>query len=576
MPPDDRHVIPADPAAKNVPAGRGGSDSLVFAAFGGLGEIGMNAAVYGFGPPHQRKWILVDCGVSFAGEEAPGIDLILPDVRFLEQERSNLLGIIITHAHEDHIGALVDLWPRLGGPVYCTRFAATLLEVRRLGEAGAPKIPLHVVPQGGRISLGPFDVEFVSVAHSIPESNALAIRTPLGLVVHSGDWKIDATPRAGLPTDEGRFRTLGDEGVLALVCDSTNIIREGISPSEGDVAVTLADLIKNAPARVAVTAFASNVARIRAVAEAAAACGREVVVVGRGMDRVIEVARECGYLENVRPFRAPDAYGYLPREKVVALLTGSQGEQRAALSRIANDDHPELALSPGDRVIFSSRTIPGNEKAVGRVINNLVRQGVEVITDRTHLVHVSGHPRRGELRAMYEWTRPKIAIPVHGEALHLAEHATFARAHGVPDVVKAKDGDLVELAPGKAAIIDELPFGRLYKDGDLLIGAGEPAIAERRRLSFAGIVSVAVAVDDRGEIAGDAEIALVGLPEKAHNGKPMREVIETAVDDLLDAMPKAKRRDTESLTNALTRAVRAEVQRAWGKKPICQVLVIEV
>ncbi len=554
----------------------GQSDTLVFAALGGLGEIGMNAAIYGIGPPHRRQWLLVDCGVSFAGEEAPGIDLVLPDLRFLEGERKNLAGIVITHAHEDHIGALVDLWPRLGGRVYCTRFAATLLEARRLGEANAPKIPLHVVPQGGHITIGRFEVEFIPVAHSIPESNALAIRTPLGLVVHTGDWKIDATPRAGLPTDEARFRSLGDQGVLALVCDSTNITRDGISPSEGDVAASLAELIKSAPGRVAVTAFASNVARIRAVAEAAVAAKREVVVIGRGMDRVIEVAAECGYLDRLPPFRSAEVFGQLPRDKVVALVTGSQGEARAALARIAADDHPEIALSQGDRVIFSSRTIPGNEKEVGRVINNLVRQGIEVITDRTHLVHVSGHPRRGEMRAMYEWTRPRVAIPAHGEALHLAEHAAFARAHDVPNVVTAKNGDLVELAPGKPGIVDQVPSGRLYKDGEVLIEAGAPTIAERRRLSFVGIVTIALGVDERGDIAGDPDIALLGLPERTRNGALMHDVVVNAVDDLIDSLPKPKRRDPDTLSSAVERAVRSEVQRAWGKKPVCKVLVVEV
>ncbi|MDJ1156761.1 ribonuclease J [Chelatococcus sp. SYSU_G07232] len=552
------------------------TDSLVFVALGGLGEIGMNAGLYGFGPEGRRKWLLVDCGVSFAGEDLPGIDLVLPDIRFLEEERKNLVGIVITHAHEDHIGALAELWPRLEAPVYCTPFAAGLLELRRLSEPGAPRIPLNVVEQGGRIALPLFDVEFVPVSHSIPESNALAIRTPLGMVLHTGDWKIDPTPRVGLPTDEARFRALGDEGVLALVCDSTNVVRDGISPSEADVAVSLADIIKASPHRVAVTTFASNVARIRAVAEAAMACDREVVVVGRAMERVIDVATECGYLAGLPPFRAAETYGYLPRDKVVALLTGSQGEPRAALARAALDEHPDIALSPGDRVIFSSRTIPGNEKAVGRIINNLIRQGVEVITDRTHFVHVSGHPRTGELEQMYAWTRPRIAIPAHGEALHLDEHAKFARRQGVPSVVKAADGDLVEIAPGKPGIADDVPTGRLYKDGILLVGAGEKTVPERRRLSFAGVVSVAIAVDDKGNIAGDPEIALTGLPPRTRAGEAMDALVSDAVADVLDGLPKAKRRDPDAMAHAVERAVRAEVQHAWGKKPTCHVLVVAI
>jgi ribonuclease J len=470
-------------------------DELVFVPLGGLGEIGMNAALYGFGPEDDRQWILVDCGMGFASEEhMPGVDLMFPDLRFLEGERRNLLGILITHAHEDHIGALAELWPRLRVPVYATRFAIGLLETRRLSEPNAPKIELKEVAAGQRLSLGPFEVEYVPVAHSIPESNALAIRTPLGLVLHTGDWKLDDTPYLGETTAEAVFSRLGDEGVLALVCDSTNVTREGRSPSESEVAERMAEIIAAAPHRVGVTTFASNIARIRGVADAARACGREVVVVGRALDRAISVGAECGYFEGLPEFRRPDVYGYLPRDKVVALLSGSQGEPRAALARIAADQHPEIALSPGDQVIFSSRVIPGNEREVGQIVNDLVRQGVEVITDRTDLVHVSGHPRRDELTAMYCWARPRIAVPAHGEELHLAEHAAFAKAQGVPAVVKARNGAVVRLAPGSPEIIDNVPTGRLYKDGDILLDAGDRAIPERRRLSFAGVVSKAIAL----------------------------------------------------------------------------------
>ena len=435
----------------------------------------MNAALYGFGPEDQRQWILVDCGMGFGGEEhLPGIDLVYPDLRFIEEERENLLGIFITHAHEDHIGALVEMWPRLRAPVYATRFALSLLETRRLSEPGAPKVELRQIAPGQRLKVGPFDIEFLPVAHSIPESNALAIRTPLGLVVHTGDWKLDDTPYLGSLTSEASFRALGEEGVLALVCNSTNVVRDGISPSEADVSRHLGELIREAPHRVAVTTFASNVARMRSVADAARQCGREVVVVGRAMDRVADVARECGYLDNLPEFRPPDSFGYFPRDKVVAMLTGSQGEPRAALARIAQKEHPDIALSPGDRVIFSSRAIPGNEKAISTIINSLIDQGIEIITDRNHLVHVSGHPRRDELARMYQWTRPRIAIPAHGEPLHLTEHAAFARKQGVSEVVEARNGTMVRLAPGPAKIIDDVPAGRLYKDGDIVISSPRP------------------------------------------------------------------------------------------------------
>src|SRR5271169_255398 len=340
-----------------------GSKEFVFASLGGLGEIGMNCALFGYGPVRARKWLMVDLGLAFAGEDLPGVDLIMPDLAFVEQVKKDLVGLIITHAHEDHIGALAELWPRLGVPVHMTRFAAGLAEARRLGEPGVPKIPIKVVEQDARIDLGPFNVEFIPVAHSIPESCALAIRTPAGLVVHSGDWKIDATPLVGRGTDEARLRALGEEGVLALICDSTNVLREGESPSEADVARTLSSLVGKARGRVVVTTFASNVARLRAAAEAGLANGRQVLVMGRAMERVISVARECGYLQGLPPFLGPDPFDRLPREKVLALATGSQGEPRAALARIAEDEHPSAELSAGDTVIFSSRTIPGNERS---------------------------------------------------------------------------------------------------------------------------------------------------------------------------------------------------------------------
>jgi ribonuclease J len=551
-------------------------DELVFLPLGGLGEIGMNAALYGFGPEEDRQWILVDCGMGFGGEEnLPGIDVVYPDLRFIEEERHNLLGIFITHAHEDHIGALVEMWPRLNVPVYATKFAIGLLETRRLSEADAPKVDLREIVPGQRLKIGSFDIEYVPVAHSIPESNALAIRTPHGLVVHTGDWKLDNTPYLGSLTSEETFRALGDEGVLALICDSTNVVREGTSPSESDVSKNLAQLIKDAPHRVAVTTFASNVARIRSVAEAARECGREVVVVGRAMDRVVDVAKECGYLDGLPEFRSAENFGYMPRDKIVAILTGSQGEPRAALARIAQDEHPDIALSAGDRVIFSSRAIPGNEKGVGSIINSLIEQGIEVITDRTELVHVSGHPRRGELAQMYQWTRPRIAIPAHGEPLHLSEHAKFARAQGVQEVVRAKNGTVVRLSPGPAEIVDNIPTGRLYRDGNIVIGAGERALPERRKLAFAGIVTVAIAIDGRGELVGDPVIDAMGLPDKNRQGRDLTDIIADTVADLLDGLSKAKRRDPEAVENAVHRAVRAAVNQEWGKKPACHVLVIE-
>jgi ribonuclease J len=549
---------------------------LVFAPLGGVGEIGMNLSLYGLGDERKRTWLIVDVGVSFANEEnLPGIELIFPDIRYLVSERRNIAGIVLTHAHEDHYGAMLDLWPKLRVPVYATPFTAALLTAKRLGEPGAPDIPITEVGLGSRFNVGPFDIELCSVAHSIPESNALIIRTPHGTVLHTGDWKLDPTPVFGPPTDEAKLRALGEEGCLALIGDSTNAVREGRSPSESDVTRNIAELILNAPGRVAVTTFASNVARIRAVADAARAAGREVVVVGRAMERVTQVARETGYLDGVQEFRGMDVYGHLPNDKVVALCTGSQGEPRAALARIAKDEHPEVTLSQGDMVIFSSRPIPGNEKAISTVINGLIDQNVKVITDRTHLVHVSGHPRRDELADMIGWVKPLLLIPVHGEALHLAEHADLARSLGIK-VGMCRNGDLVRLAPGDPGIIDEVPAGRLYKDGNLLVDAQARTVADRKRLSMTGIVSIALALTEKGQLAADPDIELFGIPETAASGEPMIEIAYDAAMEIVENLSKARRRDPDSVAEAVQRGVRAAIAQQWGKKPLVHVHMLLV
>ena len=549
---------------------------LVFAPLGGVGEIGMNLSIYGLGTEHKRSWLAVDLGVSFASEEhLPGVDLILPDIRYLLAERKNLVGLVLTHAHEDHYGAIIDLWPKLKLPIYATPFTAALLEAKRRGEPGAPEIPVTIVELGSRFNVGPFDIELVSMAHSIPESNALIIRTPCGTVLHTGDWKIDPTPILGDVTDEKKLRALGTEGCLALVGDSTNAVREGRSPSEADVGKTITELVKAARGRVAVTTFASNVARLRTVAMAARAAEREVVVVGRAMDRIVQIARETGYLDGVPEFRPVDAYSYLPPNKVVALCTGSQGEARAALSRIAADEHPEVTLSRGDLVIFSARTIPGNEKEVGRIMNGLIDLGIEVITDRTHLVHVSGHPRRAELAELISWVKPKIVIPVHGEALHLSEHAKLARSCGVPEVLQCRNGDLVRLSPD-LRIIDEVPAGRLYKDGSLLVAAESRTVADRKRLSFAGCVSVALALDNKGVLAADPELDLIGIPERDRDGGLIADAVYDAVEDTIESLPRKRRGDPDAVAEAVRRAVRAAVAQRWGKKPMCHVHVLTV
>ena len=553
-----------------------GSDELVFAPLGGLGEIGMNLALYGVGRNGRFKWVMVDCGVAFAGPDLAGIDLIVPDIGFIEKMRGDLAGLVITHAHEDHIGAVADLWPQLECKLYATRFAASLLEAKRLAEPGAPEVPVTIVAQGAAVTIGPFEVEFIAMAHSIPESCALAIRTPLGTVLHSGDWKIDEAPGIGRPTDAKRLAAIGAEGVLALISDSTNILRNGVSPSEAAVAKTLREIIGKATGRVAVTTFASNVARIRAVAEAAMAAGRTVVMVGRAMERVTAVARECGYLDGIPEFLSQDAFPHLPRDKVVLLATGSQGEGRAAIARLSEGNHPVVTLNPGDQVIFSSRTIPGNEREVGRIINNLIRTGVEVITDRTALVHASGHPRRGEVAQLYGWIKPEIAIPAHGEDIHLAEHAAFAKLQGARHVVSARNGDIVRLAPGTPSITGEAPSGRLCKDGNSLVPVGDESLKIRQKLAVSGIVTIALAVTAKGDLAGVPDVMMAGMPMRARNGAAIDQIVDDALFQTFDQLPRPKRRDADIVSGAIEKAVRSAVAAAWGKRPMVHVLVVEV
>ena len=549
-------------------------DELVFLALGGLGEIGMNAYLYGFGPPDARKWLMVDLGITFPeGEDDPGVDVILPDLRFIEEEKSALAGIVITHAHEDHIGAVLEMWPRLGVPVYATPFTAGMLKAKLAEYGNRLPIPIREVPLNGRFDVGPFNVELIEMSHSIPESSALAIRTPLGTVLHTGDWKLDPTPTVGGKPDAVRLEALGNEGVLALIGDSTNAMREGNSPSERDVAKSLAEVVKQAPHRVAVTTFASNVARVKAVADAARAAGRELVIAGRALHRVIEVAIDTGYLPQGFRYIDQQQFGEVKRSKVVCLCTGSQGEPRAAMARIADNEHPDISLDKGDVAIFSSRTIPGNERAVGFIQNSLVRMGVEVVTDSDALVHVTGHPRRDELRQLYKWIRPRMAIPMHGEARHLTAHAELARELGVPEVQVAYNGEMVRLAPGAAKIVDDAPVGRLFRDGRLIVPSGDGPVRERRKLAIVGIVAVALALTRRGELAADPQVVLDGVPYEDADGDPMDEIALTAIEGTLRSIPKDRRRDVEMVSEAVRRGVRGAIANAWGKKPIVKVLV---
>ena len=548
-------------------------NELVFLPLGGVGEIGMNLGVYGYGSEEDREWLIVDFGVSFAGPELPGVDLILPDIRFLENERHNIRGMVITHAHEDHFGAILDLWPKLKVPVYCTAFTAGLLETKRQTDFDSYEVPVNVFKAGDSFEIGSFNIEALAVAHSIPEPVSLAIKTKLGTVIHTGDWKIDPEPSLGAVTDEKRFRELGEQGVLALVCDSTNALRDGVSPTEHDVGKSLANIISEAEGRVAITTFSSNVGRILSIALAAKEAGRKVLLVGRSMKRSVAVAEELGYLEGLDPFVDEDEFGYIQRDKLVMILTGSQGEQRAALAKLSRDEMHTLSLAAGDTVIYSSRSIPGNEKAIIDTQNRLIDRGVRIITDHDALVHVSGHPRRNELLKMYDWVKPEILVPVHGEAMHLTAQTALGRQAGIKKVAEIRNGDMLRLAPGAPEVIDEAPIGRIYKDGLLIGNEDELGVNERRKLSHVGHVSIALLMDKQQELLEEPQLVCFGLPENDGNGLILDHEILDTIDKTIDSIPRNRRRDNETVTEAVRRAVRAVVNEIWGKKPVCTVFL---
>ncbi len=548
-----------------------GSADLWFLPLGGTGEIGMNLNLYG----HDGAWVMVDLGVTFADERSSGIDLIMPDIAFIEERRDNLAGLVLTHAHEDHIGAVPYLWPRLRCPIYATPFTATVLRAKLEDADLLDEAEITEIPMSGRFSVGPFDIELITLTHSIPEPNAVVLRCSLGTVLHTGDWKLDPDPMVGDDYDEAALRALAEEGVLAMVCDSTNAMVEGDSGSEGEVRESLSELIGGLKNRVAVACFATNVARLETVIRIAAEHGRRVALVGRSMHRIYKAAVETGYLRDLPPLVSDKDLGYLPREEVLLLCTGSQGEPRAALWRIARDDHREVSLEPGDAVIFSSRMIPGNEKSISALQNELVRQGIAVITDRDHFTHVSGHPAREELTQMYQWVRPKVAIPVHGEARHLAEHAKLARDCQVPEAVVAENGTLIALSDQGAEVLDHVPTGRVVLDGTRIIPANSPQLRERQRLMFNGSAMVSLVVDEKGHLLDEPRITIQGLLNGEEDDEIRAEVV-AALFDGLESLPKGARRSDERLGEAARVSVRRALARATGKKPVTQVHLIRL
>ena len=541
---------------------------LAFLPLGGTGEIGMNLNLY----RSNGKWLAVDCGMGFGGSENPEVDIMVPDPSFIAERRDQLVGLVITHAHEDHIGAVAWLWPQLRCPIYATPFAATVLR-RKLGEARLVQdAKITVIQPGARFRLAPFDLQFIRMAHSIPESQALVIRTPAGVVLHTGDWKLDAEPLVGPVTDEAALRALGDEGVLAMVCDSTNAMVEGHSGSEGDVRRSLNELIGSLRGRIAVTCFASNVARVESIAMAARAAGRSVALVGRSLRNLEASARECGYLKGLALFLGEDDVADIRDDNLLILITGSQGEERSALARVAMDIHPRVELGEDDTVIFSSRVIPGNERAIGTVQDNLVRRGVHLLTDGEHRLHVSGHPARDELKRMYELVRPRFTIPVHGEWRHLSAHADLAQQLGVKPIL-IEDGDILSLSPGRPEVTDRAPVGRLAVDGNRLVPLQGGVMGARRRMLFNGVAIASLAVDAAGKLLGTPRFSAPGLfePEDPEAARIAGELANALAD-----LPQGLRRDDTALVEAAKTALRKSLGRRLQKRPLVDIHLLRV
>jgi ribonuclease J len=546
-------------------------DGLYFLPLGGSGEIGMNLNLYAY----RDQWLMLDCGVTFGDEEHAGVDVIMPDPAFIVERQDKLLGIVATHAHEDHIGAIPYLWPQLRCPIWATPFTASLLRAK-LEEAGlAGRVELNIVPMSGRFTIGPFDLELVTLTHSIPEPNAVAVRTPVGTVLHTGDWKLDPDPLVGDVTDEAALIRIGDEGVIAMVGDSTNALVDGTSGSEADLRESLTELIGRFEGRVAVACFASNVARLATIAHAAQAHGRDVALIGRSLWRIDKAARENGYLADVPAFLSEEEAGYVPADRILLICTGSQGEPRAALNRIAREDHPHIVLEDGDVVIFSSRIIPGNEKAIARLQNSLVRLGVEVVTTDDFFVHVSGHPCRAELVRMYQMVRPRVALPVHGEARHLAAHADLAMECQVGDALIIENGDVIRLDARGATVAGQVHAGRIGSDGRRLVPLDGSVLRQRRRVGNQGGLVATVIVDRAGGLAAPPQIALIGLVE-TNDIADMSAKLRDAATAAVEALPKPMRRDDAAVKDAANRALRKAINDRIGKRALIEVQVVRL
>lgn len=554
-------------------------DTFVFLPLGGSGEIGMNLNLFGFGPENNRKWIIVDMGVTFGGPDTPGIEIIMPDIEFIEQHRKNILGIVLTHAHEDHMGALARLWDKIRCPVWATPFTMYLVKDRLSEFDLLDDVPLNLVQLGGHISLGPFELDLITLTHSIPEPNALSIKTPLGTVLHTGDWKIDPSPQIGDPVDEAALRKLGKDGVLAMICDSTNVFSPGMAGSEEGVRTELTKLIAEYDGRgVAVASFASNVARLETVMMAARENNRSVCLIGRSMKRMTAAAKSIGLLSKVGALLTEDEAQAMPSAHVLYLCTGSQGEPRAALSRIAAGQHRSVKFHQGDVVIFSSKIIPGNEKGIFALQNALADDGVEIITEKMRPIHVSGHPCRDELTAMYDWVKPEIAIPVHGERRHLLEHAKLAKTLGVKQSYAPRNGEMIQIAPSGPQVVDIVASGRLHQDGNDIVSAHDEGLRLRRKMAYAGHISVGLVINSKGSLVAGPEPRISGFPE-GKTGDLIEELLDEVAEvaeDTFDRITRRDRRDEEVVETKIASKIKRRVRERTGKRTIVEVIVHKV
>ena len=549
-------------------------NELLYSPLGGAGEIGMNMNLYAYGEPDNHKWIIVDVGVTFADDTYPGIDLIYPDAGFINDKKDNLLGIILTHAHEDHIGAVVYVWPKLKCQIYATPFTAALL-IEKFKEK---KIDitnyLKIVELGGKINLSPFKIEFVTLTHSIAEPNGLKIDTPSGTIFHTGDWKYDPDPLVGDKINSSRLKEIGDEGVMAMICDSTNVFSIGRSGSEADVRKSLIDIIEKQKKRIIVTSFASNVARMETIFFCAQKTGRQISLVGRSMQKIYKAAKKCGYLnEAVEPVDARDVKN-ISRDKIIYLCTGSQGEPLGAMNRISNYIHPDVYLEAGDTVIFSSKIIPGNEKKLYNLHNKLVREGIEVISEETDFVHVSGHPNRDDLKDMYNWIKPECLIPVHGEQRHMLEHINFAKEMNVKYPLKVENGDIIRLSPGSPEVYDKAPYGKVFLDGHIPVEEDSQFIKERKNLSSNGFLSVTIIITSKGKIYNNVFINFLGLP--IYEVEQFKNELQELIESTTRTFSLNNKKQEENYKEAIKIICRKFSKEKTGKKPITNISLVRI